>query len=182
MRVVTKDGGAGRDDLQPTRHLGYRAQSASYCVGRLSQRIRYRSGSEAVFDVDLADQRQRHVRGAARSNQSPLAALGCVTDVAGADVGVGTHGESDDARYWIKRRPLRCICVQHSGATTFQIIEQARFRLQIRVHCSVIVEVIPREIGKDRGVELDSVDSLLIKTVRRDFHRHCLDAAIDQLA
>ncbi len=60
-----------------------------------------------------------------------------------------------------------------------EVLEPRELGRGIRVDRAVVVEVVLGEIGEDRGVEGDALDSLLVDPVGRDFHRGAAAAVID---
>ena len=50
------------------------------------------------------------------------------------------------------------------------VLEELRFRELVVFHRLVVVEMILREIRKDRRVELDACDAVLVERMRRDLH------------
>ena len=70
---------------------------------------------------------------------------------------------------------LHVIQVEH-GVLQARRLEQPPLGAGIALHVAVVVEVITREVGKQRCPERDAVDASLIEADRGDFHRHTLGA------
>ena len=51
-------------------------------------------------------------------------------------------------------------------------LEQPPFRRGIPFHGDVVVEMVPRQVGENRNVELHRRHAILLQRVRTDFHRH----------
>ncbi len=111
---------------------------------------------------------------------SPFAPGGRKFYVAPSDIGSIALPEKNFSTTRIERIPGRIVCVDHGVSIRLEVKHQRRFRGEVCLHRAVIVEMIAREIGENGRPEFQSVDSLLVETVRRDFHRDPLRATIDE--
>ena len=59
--------------------------------------------------------------------------------------------------------------------------EQARLRFPVAPHRAVVVEMVAREVGEQRDVELDAGHAVLVEPDRGHLHRHRLRAAAREL-
>ena len=53
---------------------------------------------------------------------------------------------------------------------TIESVKQLRFRLEIRFHRAVEIEVVPGQIGENSNAEIDIVNAIQHQGVRRDFN------------
>jgi hypothetical protein len=70
----------------------------------------------------------------------------------------------------------RILEVEH-GVLESRPAKQLRFRFPIARHGAVIIEVVAREIGEHRHVELDAGDTVLVQAYGRHFHAHRIRSA-----
>jgi hypothetical protein len=81
-----------------------------------------------------------------------------------------------------KGAPRRIIGVHDDDAVRPQIVGELRLRLEVRVHRTVIVEMIARQVREDGDVERDAVGATLLQRVRRYFHRDATNADVGERA
>ena len=76
--------------------------------------------------------------------------------------------------------PRRVVGIHHDGAMRGEIIQQTRFRVAVRLHRAVVVEMVAREIGEDDGIEDQPLDAMLVQRVGRHFHGHVARTGVDE--
>ena len=72
----------------------------------------------------------------------------------------------------IQETPTPRVVGKHDSVTAALGKEQRRFRLEVLLHRSVMVEMIPAQVGECRDIEDDLVHSVLGQRMRRHLHCH----------
>ena len=161
-------GDAGRDHLR--RHAERRADAA---------------GDQHVLDVEIAEQRDRQLERASGERHARARTVHAHVGHLQTHLCVGDAGDADHARAAAAGR-LRepgaggIVDVDDRAAALGQVVrEQQRLRVAVGRHRAVEVEVLGREIGEDRDVDLVAADLPERERVRRRLE-HAPRAAGDE--
>ena len=166
MRVITKNCRTCGDDFEPTGDLRDSVQTLHDCRNLHSECRRARRRGQRVLDVYIANQRQRHMRRAARRDEIPLAAMRLEMNVGGSQIGWGANAESQRSPGQLEPGPLRGVGIDDGGSFRLQVVEQQRLGPEVVLHRTVIIEMITSEVGEHHDVKRDAVDATLIQAVR----------------
>ena len=155
---------------EPCRHLGQRHAEAQG-AGRRGER---------VGDVEVTQQRERHLGRPEAAFQSEAAARGVENDTGGPHVGCGVKAERDPARRGRQNRPGRVVEVHDLDPSLRQHATELQLRREVRLHGPMVVEMVARQVGEHPGGEAESIEATLVEAVGRCLHGHSVHAALHQ--
>ena len=79
-----------------------------------------------------------------------------------------------------QQRAPECIVCIDDRMLQLRPREQLGLRSGVALERAVIVQVIARQVGEDRGIEAHAIDTMLVERMRRHFHRETSHACVAQ--
>ena len=147
--VAQHDTGRLAEQLHPAGHLGRRRRAARppRRAGRPSPSAHAGRG-QRVGDVEVAQQRQRHLGRPEAAVEPEPAARRVEHDLRGADVRRRMQPEGHPARAGGQHLPGAVVEVHHLDARLGQHAAELELGGEVRLHRPVIVEVVAGQVGE----------------------------------
>ena len=187
MGVIDKDTESfrARHGLETSRHLRGILERFDRFAHIVAESLHRGQGGEGVVDVERAEERETHEVAFAARMERILRAVQIGAQVGRSEHGVrrlavgdGVDALGDTVE---KPAPVTVIDVDHRSSALVrlpgQLVEQALLGREIGLHRLVVIEVVLRQVGEDRGIKLDVADAVLVQRVARCLHDR--RAAID---
>ena len=187
MRVVDQHGGfvvaEAFDALHPTRDLRARCDAGGDRVDFESGGATDAHGDQQVFEVEVAEQRERDVEATVRILEGRACAFETRRGIDQPEIRCGVRTASDaqkigprvagDAEHLLAGGIVDVHDRDRAGRQ--MIAEEPSLRGQVGVHAAVEIEVILREVREGCDLERAALDPAELEAVRGDLHHRRLD-------
>ena len=181
MRIVYKHGEgdvlARAHGLEPAGNARHGFQTLLDAVERQADRERKPHGTHCVEHGEQTGNGQIHAAVAHGRMQIELYAAGRDVDVCRGKIRAVAHAEGQD-RDGETLHDAVGVGIVHVDDSLLGVQEEDLLRGEVVVKGFMVIQVILREIRKQRNVELDAVDAELLERVGRDFHHDKIDARV----